>query len=126
MTFPSIRVAGAAVALFALAAASVPQAANAHAVLQSAQPSVGGSIASSPSTIVLEFSEGVEARYSHVSVTGTGGAVAVSRPSNGGGKSTLVVKLSQNLKPGHYRVQWSVVSVDTHKTQGSFSFDVQH
>ena len=126
MTFPSIRLAGAAVALFALAAASVPQAANAHAVLQSAQPSVGGSVASSPSAIVLEFSEGVEARYSHVSVTGPGGAVPVSRPSNGGGKSILVVKLSQKLKPGHYRVQWSVVSVDTHKTQGSFSFDVQH
>ena len=126
MTFPSIRVAGAAVALFALAAASVPQAANAHAVLQSAQPSVGGSVESSPSAIVLEFSEGVEARYSHVSVTGPGGAVALSRPSNGGGKSTLVVKLSQQLKPGHYQVQWSVVSVDTHKTQGSFSFDVQH
>jgi methionine-rich copper-binding protein CopC len=125
MTFPSICV-GAAVALFALAAASVPQAANAHAVLQSAQPSVGGSVESSPSAIVLEFSEGVEARYSHVSVTGPGGAVAVSRPSNGGAKSTLVVKLSQKLKPGHYRVQWSVVSVDTHKTQGSFGFDVQH
>ena len=74
MTFSSIRVAGSAVALLALAAGSVPQAANAHALLQSAEPSVGGSVAGSPSTIVLEFSEGVEARYSHVSVTGPGGA----------------------------------------------------
>jgi len=122
MTFSSIRVAGSAVALLALAAGSVPQAANAHALLQSAEPSVGGSVAGSPSTIVLQFSEGVEARYSHVSVTGPGGAVAVSRPSNGGGKSTLVVQ----LKPGHYRVSWSVVSVDTHKTQGSFGFNVGH
>ena len=126
MTFSSIRVAGSAVALLALAAGSVPQAANAHASLQSAQPSVGGSVAGSPSTIVLQFSEGVEARYSHVSVTGPGGAVAVSRPSNGGGKSTLVVRVGQQLKPGHYRVSWSVVSVDTHKTQGSFGFNVGH
>jgi len=126
MTFSSIRAAGSAVALLALAAGSVPQAANAHALLQSAQPSVGGSVAGSPSTIVLQFSEGVEARYSHVSVTGPGGAVSVSRPSNGGGKSTLVVKVGQQLKPGHYRVSWSVVSVDTHKTQGSFGFNVGH
>jgi methionine-rich copper-binding protein CopC len=77
MTFSSIRAAGSAVALLALAAGSVPQAANAHALLQSAEPSVGGSVAGSPSTIVLQFSEGVEARYSHVSVTGPGGGRSV-------------------------------------------------
>jgi methionine-rich copper-binding protein CopC len=29
------------------------------------------------------------------------------------------------LTPGHYKVSWHVVSVDTHRTEGSFSFDIQ-
>ncbi|MFZ0396695.1 MAG: copper resistance protein CopC [Methyloceanibacter sp.] len=28
------------------------------------------------------------------------------------------------LRPGHYSVTWHALSVDTHKTQGSFSFQV--
>jgi methionine-rich copper-binding protein CopC len=28
------------------------------------------------------------------------------------------------LAPGNYTVKWHVTSVDTHKTQGSFSFTV--
>jgi copper resistance protein C len=125
MAFPFISRATAAAAFMALTAASAPQAAEAHAMLQSASPSVGGSVTGSPSAIRLEFSEGVEARYSQVSVTGPGGTVSVSRPASGGAKSTLVVKVGQALKAGRYKVHWSVVSVDTHRTQGSFSFEVR-
>ncbi|MDE1974119.1 MAG: copper resistance protein CopC, partial [Hyphomicrobiales bacterium] len=28
------------------------------------------------------------------------------------------------LKPGSYRVRWRALSVDTHKTEGSFTFTV--
>jgi copper resistance protein C len=28
------------------------------------------------------------------------------------------------LAPGVYQVQWHVISVDTHRTQGNFSFTV--
>ena len=118
-------VSGILVSGFALCSAPfISESAQAHALLQSASPSVGGSVSSSPSSIRLEFSEGVEARYSHVSVSGPGGAVPVSGPSNGGSKSTLTVKVSGKLKPGNYHVSWSVVSEDTHKTQGSFNFQV--
>jgi copper resistance protein C len=126
MVSSSICKAAAAMVFLGLAVASLSGTASAHAMLQQASPSVGGSVGSSPSAIELHFSEGVEARYSQVSVSGPGGAVPVSRPANGGGKSTLVVKPGQPLKPGRYRVNWSVLSVDTHRTQGSFSFNVQH
>ena len=36
----------------------------------------------------------------------------------------LVLKLPP-LAPGHYKVRWHVVSVDTHRTEGAFSFDIQ-
>jgi len=36
-----------------------------------------------------------------------------------------VMRLSVGgLAPGSYSVTWHVLSVDTHKTQGSFSFNV--
>jgi methionine-rich copper-binding protein CopC len=125
MITPAIyRAAGAAVFL-GLAITSLTQPAAADALLQQARPAVGGSVSSAPSTIELHFSEGVEVRYSQVSVTGPDGTVPVSRPVNGGAKTVLVVQVNQQLKPGRYRVHWSVLSVDTHKTQGSFSFQVQ-
>ena len=46
----------------------------AHAQLEKATPAVGGTVASA-SEIRLEFSEGVEPKFSKVSVTGPGGAV---------------------------------------------------
>jgi methionine-rich copper-binding protein CopC len=125
MALISVSRAAAAAAFFALAMTSLSQTVRAHALLQSAIPSVGGSVGSSPATIVLHFGEGVEARYSQVSVSGPGGAVPVSRPVQGDAKSTLSVKVGQALKPGRYQVHWSVVSIDTHKTQGSFSFEVR-
>ena len=30
----------------------------------------------------------------------------------------------KSLPPGTYRVRWHVLSVDTHKTEGSFTFHV--
>jgi methionine-rich copper-binding protein CopC len=125
MTLISVSRAATAAAFIALTITSLPQGLHAHALLQSADPSAGGTVGSSPATIVLHFSEGVEERYSQVSVSGPGGAVSVSRPVHGGANSTLSVKVGQTLKPGRYRVHWSVVSVDTHKTQGSFSFEVR-
>jgi len=40
-----------------------------------------------------------------------------------GDPKTLVIGLKA-LKPGDYSVDWHVTSVDTHKTQGHFSFTV--
>ena len=54
---------------FALAAAP----AFAHAQLEKATPPVGGTV-SPPSEIRLEFSEGVELRFTKVTLSGPGGA----------------------------------------------------
>jgi methionine-rich copper-binding protein CopC len=108
----------------ALACAN-PIGAQAHALLDRATPSVGGTVSGSPSAIELEFTEGVEPRYGRVTVSGPSGAVPVSPAAGASGSPKLSVRLGQRLKPGQYRVTWAVVSVDTHKTQGSFTFTVQ-
>jgi len=37
----------------------------------------------------------------------------------------LIVKIAAPLPPGLYKVTWHAVSVDTHRTQGDFSFSVK-
>lgn len=107
---------------FALAAT----AALAHAQLEKAIPAVGGSVAP-PSEIRLKFSEGVEPRFSGVALTAAGGAAQpLGKPRvDPADDSVLIVKIGKTLPPGVYTVKWRAVSVDTHHTQGNFTFTVK-
>ena len=97
----------------------------AHALLQSAVPPVGGTVAP-PAEIRLTFSEGVEPKFSGVALTGAGGAVPVGPASVApDDDKVMIVKLGQTLAPGTYTVKWHAVSVDTHHTQGTFDFTVK-
>ena len=96
--------------------------AHAHAMLASASPPVGGSVGAAPRQVTLSFTQGLEPSFSSVQVTDSKGArVDLGKPQISG--STMSVGL-KNLGPGTYKVHWHVLSVDTHKTQGSFSFHV--
>lgn len=108
-----------------LAFAFAATAALAHAQLEKAVPAVGGSVAA-PSEIRLKFSEGVEPRFSGVMLDADkGGAAALGAPRiDPADASVLIVKIAKPLAPGAYTVHWHAVSVDTHKTQGSFGFTV--
>ena len=101
-------------------------AAQAHAHLRRSDPAAGASISTPPSEIRLEFSEGVEPKFSGIVLTpASGGPIATQAPSSGPTKSVLITKLDAPLKPGAYKVTWHAVSVDTHKTSGSFTFEVK-
>ncbi|MGD0640195.1 MAG: copper homeostasis periplasmic binding protein CopC [Roseiarcus sp.] len=110
----------------ALAFALAATAANAHAQLEKATPAVGSTVAP-PAEIRLKFSEGVEPRFSGVALSAEGGAaVPLGAPSvDPADNSVLIVKVGKTLAPGVYTVTWHAVSVDTHKTQGSFDFTVK-
>jgi copper resistance protein C len=112
----------AATLAFACAATS----AFAHAQLEKATPAVGGTVASA-SEIRLEFSEGVEPRFSGVTLTGAGGAAVPLGQAKveAGDQKVLIVPIAKALAPGAYRVHWHAVSVDTHHTQGTFEFTVK-
>jgi copper resistance protein C len=97
----------------------------AHAQLEKATPAVGGTV-SSASEIRLEFSEGVEPKFTKVSVTGPGGAVPLGAANTeSGNQAVLIVPISKPLSAGAYKVHWQAVSVDTHHTQGTFEFTVK-
>ena len=111
----------AAASLFAFAAT----AAEAHAHLVSSTPAAGATVAA-PAEVRLKFSEGVEPRFSSIAVAGPAGAAplaaAVADPAD---PTALIAKPSAALAAGVYTVTWKAVSVDTHHSQGSFTFTVR-
>jgi copper resistance protein C len=109
----------------ALALACASTAACAHAQLEKATPAVGATVAG-PSEIRLEFSEGVEPKFSKISVTGPEGAVPLgAAKTESGNQAVLIAPISKPLPAGVYKVHWQAVSVDTHHTQGTFEFTVK-
>jgi methionine-rich copper-binding protein CopC len=97
----------------------------AHAQLEKATPPVGGTVGSA-SEIRLEFSEGVEPRFSGVTLTAAGGSIPLgAAKTDTGNAKVLIVPIAKPLPPGVYTVRWHAVSVDTHHTQGNFQFTVK-
>ena len=97
-------------------------AARAHAFLDHASPLVGSTVASAPHEVSLSFTQNLEPSFSSVEVTdGSGARVDLGKAQISG--STMRVGL-KSLSPGTYHVRWHALSVDTHKTEGSFTFHV--
>jgi copper resistance protein C len=106
--------------------AGVATAAHAHAFLKHAIPPVGSTVAAAPAVLTLDYTEGVEPKFSHVEVFDAQGQrvdagdlhVAPDDPKR------LLIGLKK-LPPGSYTVKWRVVAEDTHHTEGTFTFSVQ-
>lgn len=104
-----------------------PGAAQAHAHLKKSVPPAGGTVATGPSEVRLQFNEAVEPSFSKISIELKGGKPVASEPpaSDPADKTTLIAKLAQPLQAGSYKVNWQAVSADTHKVKGSFTFQVR-
>ena len=97
----------------------------AHAFLEHATPAAGSAVAGAPKDLQLTYTEPVEPLFCHIDVTDAAGAsVTGGVPAARDGDRTLVVPLKP-LPPGSYQVEWHVVSIDTHKTEGHFMFTVK-
>lgn len=101
-------------------------AADAHASLQRAMPLVGSTTPSSPPDLTLDYSEPIETRFSSIAVMDADGQRVDKRdvhvaPDN---PKRLIVGLPA-LKQGTYKVEWHIISVDTHRTEGRFTFSIQ-
>lgn len=113
------------IALACVAAVLAPARAFAHAQLDHASPVVGSTIKSAPKTVTLTFTEAVEPKFSSIEVQDAKGAAMQRGAAQGvaGNTAQLTVALKP-LAAGTYMVKWRVLSVDTHRTQGSFSFTI--
>jgi len=102
-----------------------PAAAFAHAFLKTAVPGVGAVVAQAPSQLLLTYTEGLEVRFCTVTVQGPGGAaVQAGKPQAVAGHENEMTVPVHITAPGKYTVTWHALSVDTHKTEGRFSFTI--
>lgn len=109
----------------AIASATLAGQAFAHAHLTSSVPADNASVAA-PSEIDLIFTEGLNLKFSGIKVTGPDKQdVELGDSKLMDGDKTLMVPISDPLKPGAYTVDWHVLSTDGHKTSGSYSFTVK-
>ncbi|MGP5440812.1 copper homeostasis periplasmic binding protein CopC [Pseudomonas helleri] len=98
----------------------------AHAHLEQATPAADSS-ASDVKVLRLQFSEGVEQAFSKVAVSHDGAPVALSSvKTEPADQKVLIVTPEQPLASGQYEVKWNAVSVDTHKSNGEYSFTVSN
>jgi methionine-rich copper-binding protein CopC len=114
------------VALFATTL--IATSANAHPTLTSATPPADLSTLSSPREIRLTFSEGVIPKFSGLELKDQSGKTIATEPAatDPKDKKQLVVPLKAPLAVGSYTVNWHVVSEDTHRVRGQYSFRVEH
>ena len=112
--------------LLAAALLVAPPSARAHAFPEHADPRVGASVGASPPEVRIWFDGEIEPVFSTVRVENEN----KQRMDRGdGGVSSedhrlLAVRIPP-LAPGKYRVYWSVVARDGHRTEGDYPFRIK-
>jgi len=112
--------------LAAFACALAATAAFAHAFLDHAAPAVGSTVKGSPSELELSFTQNIVPAFSGAEIASAeGGAIPAGKASvDSGSPNVMHVRIGRALKAGVYLVSWHVVSIDTHRTSGTYKFTV--
>lgn len=103
----------------------------AHPKLLSASPAPNATVAPA-ARVQLSFSEALLPKLSGAEVLMTGmPGMAAHAPARMGAKvnmaadrKTLILTFAKPLPKGSYRLDWHVVSADTHRVKGSYVFKV--
>jgi copper resistance protein C len=96
--------------------------AAAHAFLDHAEPRVGNKVATAPREVTLWFTQKLEPAFSTITVTNPAGQRVDTGKTRVSGNQMSVSLRSGGA--GTYHVNWRVLSVDTHTTDGNFTFQV--
>jgi methionine-rich copper-binding protein CopC len=100
-------------------------AAFAHSFPKTTEPPAGGTVHAAPAEVVIVFTEALEPHFSTIEVFNSHNQRVDSGVAHADPKDAhrFIVGLKK-LGPGTYKVVWHATSVDTHKTQGSYTFTV--
>jgi copper resistance protein C len=113
-----------AVPLLMLTLTCIGGEARAHSFPEEQHPSAGETLTAPPSQIRIKFDAPIEKLFAKLEVLDADGedhVVGAPEISSDGIELTSKVEA---MKPGDYTVRWSVVCVDTHHTEGSYSFTI--
>jgi copper resistance protein C len=114
--------------LFAVSFAACACAATgawAHAFLDHAIPAVGSSVPTAPRVVTMWFTEELEPVFTTAVVTNQSGNQVSAGPAQIDPKNRTELQVPlRPLPPGTYTVTWHALSVDTHTTEGHWTFQV--
>jgi len=113
--------------LVAISALLASGALFAHPKIVSTTPADHAEV-SAPATIEISFSETLMTQLSGADLTMTEKATPTkieTKTAASADAKSLVITPAHPLSAGTYRVDWHVVSTDTHAVKGSFSFRVK-
>ncbi len=97
-----------------------------HAFLDHAEPRVGSTVKSPPAQVRAWFTQELEPAFSTLEVVNQSGERVDRGPVQVDAASRALLQVPlKPLGPGTYRVKWRVLSVDTHVTEGDFTFRVE-
>jgi copper resistance protein C len=117
-----MKVPALAVVMAALLAAPDVQA---HAFLDHANPAVGSLVPTAPGAVTLWFTQQIEPAFTTATVADASGNAVAAGPAAVDAQDPMELKVPlKPLPPGTYTVNWHALSVDTHTTQGHFTFEV--
>ena len=110
-------------ALLALSSPGCVRHAWAHAYPAVSMPNNGATVKEPPRELRIQFTEGVEIAFSQITVKSAQGEVVSQGKLRQLASDTLAIDLKP-LGTGNYSVEWQVLSVDTHVTDGTLRFTV--
>ena len=123
MTMPLFKAFGFSLAILLWGAVG----AGAHAFLDHADPPVGSTVRTLPAEVRLWFTQNLEPAFSGAQVINQAGQRVDKGDTHVDPSTPNLLRISVfPLAPGTYKVIWRVLSVDTHVTQGDFTFRVAH
>ena len=99
--------------------------AHAHAFLDTSEPAVGCTCAAPPSQVKIWFTEKLHHDGSTIQVFDATGREVDRHDVKVSDQNELLMAVSlPKLPPGKYKVEWHAIAIDTHHTQGTFTFVV--
>jgi methionine-rich copper-binding protein CopC len=96
---------------------------HAHAFMDHAEPAVGSKVEQIPQNVRIWFTEAIEPGFSSIKVFDGTGKQIDKKDVHVSAKDKALLEVSLPLlTPGTYKVVWRVLSVDSHRTNGDFTF----
>lgn len=108
--------------LFLATAAAVI--ARAHSFPASEKPAAGQTLPAPPQQVAITYDAPIEKLFASLEVLNSAGVNQAAGPPQVSLDGSILSVPVAHLAPGDYTVKWRVVCVDTHHTEGSYSFTV--
>jgi methionine-rich copper-binding protein CopC len=97
----------------------------AHSFPEQESPAAGETVAAPPANIAIKYDAPIESLFDSLRVLDAAGQdKAAGAPQVSADGHELSVPVTA-LDPGQYTVKWRVVCIDTHHTEGSYTFTVK-